>query len=142
MAYNRKQRLNDNIKAIETAFFLDREQRTPSAQERLLLGRYCGFGGLKCILNPAKELPDAVHWAKSNDLQQPQEATIYNNVGNNLTQPPVHPCLPCSTLQAPSRCPSVFPRFQRRKEIKIFKRKDCMMEVSNKNIIFALADII
>ena len=68
MAYNRKQRLNDNIKAIETAFILDREQRTPTARERLLLERYCGFGGMKCILNPARELADAVHWAKS-DLE-------------------------------------------------------------------------
>ena len=68
MAYSRKQRLNDNIKAIETAFILDREQRTPTARERLLLERYCGFGGLKCILNPARELADAVHWAKS-DLE-------------------------------------------------------------------------
>ena len=68
MAYNRKQRLNDNIKAIETAFILDREQRTPTVRERLLLERYCGFGGLKCILNPARELADAVHWAKS-DLE-------------------------------------------------------------------------
>ncbi len=68
MAYNRKQLLNDNIKAIETAFILDREQRTPTARERLLLERYCGFGGLKCILNPARELADAVHWAKS-DLE-------------------------------------------------------------------------
>ena len=68
MAYNRKQRLNDNIKAIETAFILDREQRTQTARERLLLERYCGFGGLKCILNPARELADAVHWAKS-DLE-------------------------------------------------------------------------
>ena len=68
MAYNRKQRLNDNIKAIETAFILDREQRTPTARERLLLERYCGFGGLKCILNPARELADAVHWTKS-DLE-------------------------------------------------------------------------
>jgi N12 class adenine-specific DNA methylase len=68
MAYNRRQRLNDNIKAIETAFILDREQRTPTARERLLLERYCGFGGLKCILNPARELADAVHWAKS-DLE-------------------------------------------------------------------------
>ena len=68
MAFNRKQRLRDNIEAIRTAFVLDREQRTPTARERLLLERYCGFGGLKCILNPAKELTDAVHWAKS-DLE-------------------------------------------------------------------------
>ena len=68
MAFNRKQRLRDNIEAIRTAYTLDREQRTPTTRERLLLERYCGFGGLKCILNPARELTDAVHWAKS-DLE-------------------------------------------------------------------------
>ena len=69
MAFNRKQKLRDNIEAIRTAFTLDREGRTPTERERVLLGRYCGFGGLKCILNPARELTDAVHWAKS-DLEQ------------------------------------------------------------------------
>ena len=68
MAFNRKQKLRDNIEAIRTAFTLDRERRTPTERERVLLERYCGFGGLKCILNPAQELTDAVHWAKS-DLE-------------------------------------------------------------------------
>ena len=68
MAFNRKQRLRDNIEAIRTAFLLDREGRTPTEAERDILRRYCGFGGLKCILNPAKELTDAVRWAKS-DLE-------------------------------------------------------------------------
>ena len=68
MAFNRKQKLRDNIEAIRTAFTLDREGRTPTERERVLLERYCGFGGLKCILNPARELTDAVHWAKS-DLE-------------------------------------------------------------------------
>ena len=68
MAFNRKQKLRDNIEAVRTAFILDREGRTPTERERALLERYCGFGGLKCILNPARELTDAVHWAKS-DLE-------------------------------------------------------------------------
>ncbi len=68
MAFNRKQKLRDNIEAIRTAFILDRENRTATTEERAILQRYCGFGGLKCILNPAKELTDAVHWAKS-DLE-------------------------------------------------------------------------
>ena len=68
MAFNRKQKLRDNIEAVRTAFTLDRERRTPTERERALLERYCGFGGLKCILNPAKELADAVHWVKS-DLE-------------------------------------------------------------------------
>ena len=68
MAFNRKQKLRDNIEAVRTAFTLDRERRTPTERERALLERYCGFGGLRCILNPAKELADAVHWVKS-DLE-------------------------------------------------------------------------
>ena len=68
MAFNRKQKLRDNIEAVRTAFTLDRERRTPTERERTLLERYCGFGGLKCILNPARELADAVHWVKS-DLE-------------------------------------------------------------------------
>ena len=68
MAFNRKQKLRDNIEAVRTAFTLDKERRTPTERERVLLERYCGFGGLKCILNPARELADAAHWAKS-DLE-------------------------------------------------------------------------
>ena len=68
MAFNRKQKLRDNIEAVRTAFTLDKERRPPTERERALLERYCGFGGLKCILNPARELADAVHWAKS-DLE-------------------------------------------------------------------------
>ena len=68
MAFNRKQKLRDNIEAIRTAFTLEREQRAATAEERAILRKYCGFGGLKCILNLARELTDAVHWAKS-DLE-------------------------------------------------------------------------
>ena len=68
MAFNRKQKLRDNIEAVRTAFTLDRERRTPTERERALLERYCGFGGLKCILNPARELADTARWAKS-DLE-------------------------------------------------------------------------
>ena len=72
MAFNRKAKLRDNIEAIRTVFTLDREQRTPTPEERAVLEKYCGFGGLKCILNPTKDLTDAVHWAKSDlDLFAP-----------------------------------------------------------------------
>ena len=65
MAFNRKQKLRDNIEAVRTAFTLDRERRTPKERERALLERDCGFGGLKCILNPAKELADGGTCVKS-----------------------------------------------------------------------------
>ena len=72
MAFNRKARLAGNIEAIRTAFALDREQRVPTAEERQALERYCGFGGLKCILNPAGSLADAAQWTKSDlDLFAP-----------------------------------------------------------------------
>lgn len=72
MAFNRKARLSGNIEAIRTAFALDREHRVPTAEERQALERYCGFGGLKCILNPAGSLADAAQWTKSDlDLFAP-----------------------------------------------------------------------
>lgn len=36
-----------------------------SAEEREVLRKYAGFGGLKCILNDANELADAAKWSKS-----------------------------------------------------------------------------
>ena len=68
MAFNRKAKLRDNIEAIRTAFELDGARRAATPEERKRLARYCGFGGLKCILNPAADLTDAVQWAKS-DLE-------------------------------------------------------------------------
>ncbi len=68
MAFNRKAKLRDNIEAIRTAFELDKAGRAATPEERERLARYCGFGGLKCILNPASNLTDAMQWAKS-DLE-------------------------------------------------------------------------
>ncbi|MCD8282118.1 MAG: N-6 DNA methylase, partial [Prevotella sp.] len=65
MAFNKRQRLSENIEAIRTAFVLDRERRVATEAERALMRKYCGFGGLKCILNPVRELADAVYWPKS-----------------------------------------------------------------------------
>lgn len=36
-----------------------------TAEEIAVLGKYAGFGGLKCILNDANELADAAKWSKS-----------------------------------------------------------------------------
>ena len=57
--------MRDNIEAIRVAFRLGVEKRPPTADEREALGRYAGFGGLKCILNDANELADAAKWSKS-----------------------------------------------------------------------------
>ena len=65
MTYNKKLHLQTNIEAIRTAFILDRENRKPTETERGLLMQYSGFGGLKCILNPAQTEADKVYWTKS-----------------------------------------------------------------------------
>ena len=65
MGYNRLQTMRDNTEAIRLAFKLGVERRDPDIQECQALRRYSGFGGLKCILNPADELADAAQWKKS-----------------------------------------------------------------------------
>lgn len=65
MSYNRLQTMRGNIEAIRTAFRLGVEKRGPNADELEALGRYAGFGGLKCILNDADSLLDAAKWSKS-----------------------------------------------------------------------------
>lgn len=58
--------MRDNIEAIRLALRLGVAGRTAqNAEEREILRKYAGFGGLKCILNDADELADAVKWSKS-----------------------------------------------------------------------------
>jgi len=64
MAFNRKARLQANIDAIRTAFARRDEVRVPTEAERETISRYCGFGGLKCVLNP---VDNKAAWPK-NDL--------------------------------------------------------------------------
>ena len=66
MSFNRLQTMRDNIEAIRMAFSLGVKGRgAQSAEEREVLRKYAGFGGLKCILNDANELADAAKWSKS-----------------------------------------------------------------------------
>ena len=83
MAFNRKAKLRDNIEAIRTVFTLDKEHRAATPEEREILSRYCGFGGLKCILNPASDLMDSVHWAKSDLDLFPMTAELYRLIRDN-----------------------------------------------------------
>ena len=65
--------MRDNIEAIRLALRLGVEGRSAqTAEEREVLRKYAGFGGLKCILNDANELADADKWSKSDiDLFAP-----------------------------------------------------------------------
>ena len=83
MAFNRKERLRGNIEAIRTAFVLDREHRAANPEEREIISRYCGFGGLKCILNPASSLTDAVDWAKSDLELFPMTVELHRLIRDN-----------------------------------------------------------
>lgn len=66
MSYNRLQTMRDNIEAIRLALHLGVAGRTAQTpEEREVLRKYAGFGGLKCILNDANELSDAAKWSKS-----------------------------------------------------------------------------
>ena len=56
MAYNRRQHLADNIAALELIFM--RPEFCLTEQGREVLNGYSGFGGLKCILNPAEKDTD------------------------------------------------------------------------------------
>lgn len=58
--------MRDNIEAIRLVLSLDVAGRTAQTpEEREILRKYAGFGGLKCILNDANELADAAKWSKS-----------------------------------------------------------------------------
>ena len=65
MSYNRKAHLQTNIEAIRIAFVLDREKRKATGEERTVLQQYSGFGGIKCILNPAQTEADTAYRTKS-----------------------------------------------------------------------------
>ena len=83
MAFNRKAKLRDNIEAIRTVFTLEKERRVATPEEREILGRYCGFGGLKFILNPAANVMDSVGWAKSDRELFPMTAELHRLIREN-----------------------------------------------------------
>ena len=83
MAFNRKAKLRDNIEAIRTVFTLEKQQRAATPEEREILGRFCGFGGLKCILNPAANLMDAAQWTKSDRELFPLTAELHRLIRDN-----------------------------------------------------------
>lgn len=65
MAFSKRQHLQGNIEALRTSFRLEKENRKASAEERLLMMQYSGFGGLKFILYPAEKPLDIKHWKKT-----------------------------------------------------------------------------
>jgi hypothetical protein len=52
MAFNQKNVLLQNIKAVELAFQLNKNNQNPTSEQIQILQSYAGFGGIKAILNP------------------------------------------------------------------------------------------
>jgi hypothetical protein len=65
MSFKKKEHLTNNIEAIRVAFELEKSQSQPTPEQQAILRKYCGFGGLKCILLPCKYLDDLPKWNKT-----------------------------------------------------------------------------
>ncbi|SIT15624.1 N-6 DNA methylase [Chryseobacterium gambrini] len=65
MAFNKRQHLQQNIDALKIAFNVENKKRKPTSGEEQQLSLYVGFGGLKCVLNPAELPEDIEKWNSS-----------------------------------------------------------------------------
>jgi hypothetical protein len=65
MGFSKKQHLQQNIDALRIAFKLEKEKRQATVGERLIMMQYCGFGGLKFVLNPIANEIDINNWKKN-----------------------------------------------------------------------------
>jgi N12 class adenine-specific DNA methylase/predicted RNA methylase len=81
MTYNKKQTLLTNIKIIELAFELQKQQQNPSDTETELLRKYAGFGGIKAILNP---IDNETVWKTQSDIElKPLIVRLHEIIRNN-----------------------------------------------------------
>ena len=62
--FNKKAHLRANIEAIKVAFIINNDKRIATEEECVILQGFSGFGGLKCILNPANSYSDISQWSK------------------------------------------------------------------------------
>ena len=83
MAYNKSEKLRDNIAAIRTAFDVERSGREATEQEKTVLRRYSGFGGLKFILNPCSEDGDIERWSRSDRVHYAATRELYGVLSDN-----------------------------------------------------------
>lgn len=79
MAYNKKTALIANIHAIQKAFELKAENRKANEEEREILKKYTGFGGLKCVIDtrPVKD------WSKEDQSLYPAVVELNRIIGVN-----------------------------------------------------------
>lgn len=60
MSYNKLKSLVANVEAIETAMKIQVQGRQATAEEKEILSRYSGFGGIKEVLNIGTDKPIGV----------------------------------------------------------------------------------
>lgn len=85
MGFNKRQHLQHNIEALRIAFTLEKEKRQATAEERLLMMRYSGFGGLKFVLNPIANEIDINHWRKTEHDLFPITQELHQLLKENAT---------------------------------------------------------
>jgi len=83
MAFNKKAHLLSNIEAIRIAFTLDQEKRQATDEERAALQKYCGFGGIKCILKSTETEKDRAYWNASEIDMFPMVADLHKLIRDN-----------------------------------------------------------
>jgi N12 class adenine-specific DNA methylase len=87
MSYNKKAHLRQNIDAIKLALRLDKDKRQATQEERDILAKYSGFGGIKAILNPADKPEDIERWSKSETELFPLVKELHEVLRENSETP-------------------------------------------------------
>lgn len=85
MAFNQKNALLQNIKAVELAFQLNKNNQNPTSEQTQILQSYAGFGGIKAILNP---ILDDSAWKTQIDIElRPILQQFYQIITENVGEP-------------------------------------------------------
>lgn len=58
MAYNKRKHLQNNIEALRVEFDSQLPEDDPKRNAKSIMQDFSGFGGLKCVLNPAEKDSD------------------------------------------------------------------------------------
>ena len=82
--------MRQNIDAIKLALRLDKEHRKATPEEREILAKYSGFGGIKAILNPADKPEDIEQWSKSEAELFPLVQELHEVLRENSPTPEVY----------------------------------------------------
>jgi len=82
--------LRQNIDAIKLALRLDKEHRQATPEEREILAKYSGFGGIKAILSPADKPEDIERWSKSEVELFPLVRELHEVLRDNSPTPEVY----------------------------------------------------